>query len=530
MNILTPEMMSKCDQETIKAGYPEILLMEAAAYGTADFAAEIIKEEILKTAKLNQKERNKFKIIILVGKGNNGGDGLAAARILKNWGYQPEIILNTDHVKLSGINKKNFELALLNEINYYEFENLERKDFLRLLEKSDLIIDSLLGTGIKGELRGNSKKMISLINQDLAEQPLTLAVDIPSGINGEDGSTAGMALKADYTATMAAYKRGLLLYPGRDYTGRVKVINIGISSETIKNNGDNLKVFNKEEALKLLPERINDGHKGSFGKVALLAGSKGMTGAPLLSAEAALRTGSGLVYLLTGEEIEPVTTSQLKELLGIALPSEDGVIKADALAQIIDFSKKVDLLAAGPGLTAAPAVAEVMKGILKSLKLPLVLDADALNSIDDLNYFRNYQGEILLTPHPGEMSRLIDKSIEEINNNRIETAREFAAEHQVNIILKGAATVTAAPDGRAYINSSGCNGMATAGSGDVLTGITASLIGQGMDIFEAAALGVYVHGRAGEYAAEKMSNYALTAGDIISNLAEVWKNLKSNSN
>ncbi|MFW5961895.1 MAG: NAD(P)H-hydrate dehydratase [bacterium] len=519
MEVLSPKMMAACDQETIEAGYPEILLMESAAYGTAELAAEIIENN------LGFKKKKEVKITVLAGKGNNGGDGLAAARILKNWGYQPEIILSTTPEKLTGVNFKNFKIAALNKVKSYQFSDLEETKFLKIIENSDLILDALLGTGINGQLRGDIKKIITMINQDLNSQPLTLAVDIPSGIIGTNGKIAGDVLKADYTATMAAPKRGLLLYPGRNYTGSLKVINIGIQPETIEKNGEGLRAFNKAEAVKLLPGRKNDGHKGSFGKLAVLAGSRGMTGAPLLSTKAALRSGSGLVYLLTPEEIEALTSVQLEEAVGIPLASKNGVISEDSLKQILQFSKNVDLLAAGPGLGRNPDVTTVIEGILENLKLTLILDADAINSIQKLELLKKYKGELILTPHPGEMSELTGISIEEINDNRIEVARNFAGEYNVNLILKGAATITAAPDGRAYINTSGCNGMATAGSGDVLTGIVSALKGQGMSSFEAAALAVYIHGRAGEYAAEKKSNFALMASDIIDQLPEVWQNL-----
>jgi NAD(P)H-hydrate epimerase len=517
MEVLTPAMMTKCDQETIESGYPEILLMEAAASGIANLALDIIEKEIY------FKEKKDIKISVLVGKGNNGGDGLAAARILKNLGYQPKIILSSDKKLLKGVNAKNFELASFNKVKYYQFKNLKKREFLNIINKSDLIIDSLLGTGITGELRGNIKKIINLINQKLEEQPLTLAVDIPSGIIGKTGNKAGEALKADYTGTMAAYKRGLLLYPGRDYAGKIRIINIGIQQETIKKNGDDLKIFNNQEAKKLIPARKNYGHKGDFGKIAVLAGSKGMTGAPLLTTKAALKSGSGLVYLLIAEEIEALTTAQLDELVGISLPSTNGTIAENSFEKIMQFSKKVDLLAAGPGLGTTSAVQNTIMSILEKLNIPLIMDADAINSINDLDLLKNYSGELILTPHPGEMSRLTGLTIKEINNNRIKIARDFAKENKLTLILKGAATITAASDGRAYINDSGSNGMATAGSGDVLTGIVSALRAQNMKSFEAAALAVYIHGRAGEYAAEAESNFSLMAGDIINNLAKVWK-------
>jgi NAD(P)H-hydrate epimerase len=202
------------------------------------------------------------------------------------------------------------------------------------------------------------------------------------------------------------------------------------------------------------------------------------------------------------------------------------MVSANSFPQILQFSKKVDLLAAGPGLGRSSEISDLMEKILKELELPLILDADAINAIKNLELLKKYKGELILTPHPGEMSALTGISIEEINNNRIEVARDFAEEYGVNLILKGAATITAAPDGRAYINTSGCNGMATAGSGDVLTGIVSALKAQKMSCFEAAALAVYLHGRAGEIAAAKTSNYALIASDIIDNLPQVWQSLE----
>lgn len=520
MQVLTPEMMKKCDQATIKAAYPEILLMESAALATAKMAEEIIEKEI------SFEYKSELKLSFLIGQGNNGGDGLAAARILKNWGYQPQIVLTCSPSELSGVNALNFKLAVLNKIEIYQFEQLKTKEFISLIKQSDLIVDALLGTGIKGQIRGSVKSIITLINQQLVKKPLTLAVDIPSGIIAANGNLAGDALKADYTVTMAAYKRGLLLYPGKDYAGKIKVVEIGIQSETIQENSDQLKVFNQQEAKKYLPVRKNNSHKGSFGKLALLAGSPGMTGAPILTAKAALKGGLGLVYLLTAAEIAEMTAAQLPELVSVALPSQAGLIKETAAAKILKFTEKVDLIAAGPGLGQDKGVKTLIENILKESSLDLILDADALNVISDLELLKNYKGKLTLTPHPGEMAALTGLSIKEINNNRIDIARKFAQKYQLNLVLKGAATITAAPDGRAYINLSGSNGLATAGSGDVLTGLIAALMAQELDNFRATALAVYIHGRAGEFAAQANSDYAMIASDIIANLKKVYQELQ----
>lgn len=528
MEILTPQAMRKSDQDTINAGCPEILLMEAAAGGTAEYADKIIKNEILNLGNYYNISKRKVKkdinILIFVGKGNNGGDGLAAARFLKSYGYQVEIILSTEIDELKGINKTNFNLCAYHDIKYYEYNNISEAEIISKLKMSDFVIDALLGTGISGEVRGSSKNLIQLINAVVSEttNKILLAVDIPSGISGKTGEILGTAVKADYTATMAAYKRGLLLFPGREYSGSIKVIDIGIKQSVITKNSDGLKLFRKKDAEDFIPKRKLDGHKGTFGRTAVLSGSRGMVGAPLLSAEAALRSGTGLVYLLLPEEIEQNVSVQLNEVLTKALSSTDGIINSDSLNYILDFAAQMDVMAVGPGLGSNNETEKVIFELLNKVDIPLILDADALNSIKDLKILKDSSADVLITPHPGEMSRLINKSIEEININRVDIARNFALEYGVSIILKGAATVTASPDGRAYLNNTGTNGMATAGSGDVLTGIAAALAAQGMHLFEAAASAVYLHGKAGEFAAERKSDFALKAGDIIDSLADAW--------
>lgn len=328
---------------------------------------------------------------------------------------------------------------------------------------------------------------------------------------------------------MAAYKRGLLIFPGVDYTGEVKIIDIGIKQAILAKNADGLQLITEKKAKEFLPHRKRDGHKGTFGKIAILAGSCGMDGAALLTADAALRSGSGLVYLLLPEEIQKELSVELREVLSKDLPSKNGIISEKSVKPIIEFAKKVDLLAVGPGLGLNKATQMVLKEILQNLNIPLVLDADALNSISDLKLLKNYSGEILLTPHPGEMARLIDLPATEINKNKIDIAKEFALKYKVNLILKGALTVIAAPDGRVYLNNTGTNGMATAGSGDILTGIVSALIGQEMNIFKAAALATYVHGKAGEIASLDKSDFGLKSGDLINYLPEVWKFLIYNN-
>ncbi|MGM0601868.1 MAG: NAD(P)H-hydrate dehydratase [Bacillota bacterium] len=518
MYVLTPSEMAECDKETVENGFPEILLMESAGLSAAEYA-----DDILSDIMYSSPQKNKKLISVAAGKGNNGGDGLTAARFLHQWGYKVEVYLTAEEDDLKGITAKNYDILKKRGADIYQMTGSLSDEIEFKIKNSDLIIDALLGTGIRGEVRGVYKDLIDLINESTSP---VLSIDIPSGINGSTGEVCGRAVKALYTVTMAAYKRGLLLFPGREYAGKVRVADIGITDSTVKKHSSNLKLLSDEQALSLLPIRKRDGHKGSFGKVLVIGGKLGMEGAVVLSGESCLRTGAGLVYLAVPDNIAGTCGSLNRELVALPLISKDNIIDYKAVDTIFSAAEKADLIVVGPGMGNNKNTQKIMQKLIKNISQPMIIDADGINSIKDPSILKNSTGEILLTPHPGELASLMGKTIQDIEKNRIEIAEEFAVQYEVNLILKGASTVISSPDGELYINITGTDGMATAGSGDVLTGIAAGLKAQKLDLFSSAVLAVYVHGKAGEKAAEKYTEYYMTAGDIIDNLPEIWKQLQ----
>ncbi|RCW49272.1 MULTISPECIES: NAD(P)H-hydrate dehydratase [unclassified Halanaerobium] len=517
MYILTPSEMAECDKETIENGFPEILLMESAGLSAAEYA-----DEILTSVDDCILQKDKIIISVTAGKGNNGGDGLTAARFLHQWGYEVKVFLAAEEDDLKGVTAKNYSILKNRGVDICKITGSLNDSNALKIKNSDLIIDALLGTGIKGEVRGVYRYLIDVMNE--SSSPV-LSVDIPSGINGKTGEICGRAVKALFTVTMAAYKRGLLLFPGRKYAGKIRVADIGITDNVIKKHTSNLKVLSDREILALLPERKRDGHKGSFGKVLIIGGKMGMEGAAVLSGESCLHTGAGLVYIAVPETAARTCGSLSRELVVISLKSSDNIVDTAALDTIFAAAETADLVVVGPGMGSSKNTQEIMQELITSISKPLIIDADGINSIINPAILKKSRGEILLTPHPGEMARLLGKTAVEINKNRIETAEKFAAEYGVNLILKGASTVISSPDGETYINTTGTDGMATAGSGDVLTGIAAGLAAQQMNLFSSAVLAAYIHGKAGEKAAEKYTEYYMTAGDIIENLSVVWKQL-----
>ncbi len=514
MIVLSPEEMTDLDQRTIRAGYPEILLMEAAGQGVAALASDFLQENNQSKAKT---------IMIFVGKGNNGGDGLVAARWLKQWGYQVKIILCSSSNSLQGINKKNYDLCKLNNLQILTLSDFLAKQEV-ICNNSCLIIDSIFGTGLKGKVKNDYETVINLINSI----PLpVLAVDIPSGIDGKTGKVLGCAVKADLTATMSFLKSGLLLYPGRSYSGRLNVIEIGIPARILNKSEPEYDLFSLDiqEAANLLPLRESNSHKGSYGKLLIAGGSTGMGGAPLLSAKAALKTGAGVVYTALPASIEKDLTGHFLETVTYPLADENGFFAQKAGEQLLERSEKMAGLVLGPGLGQKQSTAEFLSIILKNFHKPLLIDADGLNLIARNSLFSLLNTNMIITPHPGEFARLTGYSIEEIEQNRLATASEFAFQNQITVVLKGAATVIAFPDGKSYINQTGNAGMATAGSGDVLSGMIGSLIVQGLAIDEAALLGVYLHGLAGDLAAADCTQYCLTANDIIKYLPRAFKKI-----
>jgi len=515
MYVTTPDEMRKIDNRAIEEfGIPGAVLMENAAIRTVDVIGDKYPALI-----------DGGKVIILAGCGNNGGDGLAIARLLMLKGVNTQVYIFFPEDKFAGDAKLN--LDIYKRLGGH-IELVSGKEHLRILEQAiwqaDLIVDSIFGTGIHRDIEGLIYEAIDMVNKSSVP---VVAVDIPSGINGRDGKVMGIAMKANHTVSFGYAKRGHILYPGREYTGRLHVVPISLPQDSAHAVGVKAFTLDDMEMAQSLKERPRQGHKGSFGKVGVMAGSLGMAGAACLSSMAALKGGAGLVTLGCPASLMSLFQSKMTEVM--CYPLEDGrkgYLTIDAISGIKDFLRDKDVLAIGPGLGSKCAGLEIIRYILREFDISIVMDADALNHISrDKKLLASYRGSIVITPHPGEMARLTGRSIDEIVAAPIETAAEFAREMGIIVLLKGAASVVVNPEGDIYINSSGNAGMGTGGSGDVLTGLVAALIAQGYSPYEAAVYGCYIHGRAGDYAKDKWGQTGMVAGNILDELPLVFKAL-----
>lgn len=486
--ILSVEEMSRADENTIEMGLPSCVLMERAAL--------CVMEEILTG------NYDLTRVLVLCGPGNNGGDGAAIARLLAERGILVELFLFGNPQKRSS--------QLTDQLKLCECYRIPRvEEYQR--ERYTLVIDAVFGIGLKREISGVLAELFEKINQD--ELPV-IAVDIPSGVDGNSGHVLGSALKCKCTVTFAAGKKGHFLYPGRMYCGEVKIKKIGIPVE----DTDGKLHFIEDSDLDKLPKRDANGNKGSFGKLLVIAGSKEICGAAYFSAAAALKSGIGMVKILTHEKNRSPLASLLPEAL-LECYGEEGPDE-DALFRAIQWA---DGVLAGPGLGTQETGRKILEILLQQIDKPIVFDADALNIISTKEeYWEKQKNKCTITPHAGEMSRLTGKSIREVKENPLETALSYAKEHELVCILKDAATVIAYPNGRAYINRSGCSALATAGSGDVLAGMTAAYRVRFKDSsLPLEALAVHVHGRLGEMAAEEKSESAAIAGDFLDMLKNI---------
>jgi hydroxyethylthiazole kinase-like uncharacterized protein yjeF len=517
MYVVTPEEMREIDNRAIREfGIPGLVLMENAAIRTVD----VIGWEYPNLYKSGR-------VLVLVGGGNNGGDGLAIARHLMLKGAAVKAALFVSEDKLVGDARTNYDIyrALGGEVLLICRKNPNHLQELdRCIEKADLIVDSILGTGLSRDIEGTVSDVIERVNRSPVP---VVSVDIPTGINGVNGRVMGTAIRADYTVTFGNIKRGHLFYPGREYSGKLFVSPISLPLCSAESIG--VKTFTLEdgEVSEGLRERPKDGHKGTFGKVGVIAGSLGMMGAASLTSMAALKGGAGLVTLGCPLNHMSIYQSKMTEVMTYPLEDGDeGYLTGEAIPSVQDFLKDKDVLAIGPGLGPKCHGLQILRYILDRFDISIIMDADALNHISkDPGLFRTCKGSIVITPHPGEMARLTGMDIKDITESPIEVAGKFAKEMGVVVLLKGATTVVAHPDGRIYLNSTGNSGMATGGSGDVLTGLIAALVAQGYSTYDAAVYGSFIHGRAGDYAMKKWGETGLVAGDILNEIPLVFRDM-----
>ncbi len=506
MKVVTAEEMREIDRKTIEeVGIPAGVLMERAGSAVAARIREFFTRR---------------KVIVLAGSGNNGGDGVVAARELFNSGWNVKVLLIGKKEKLSPDCRNQLNIARKIGLPMQFRTKITSADL-----HSALVVDALLGTGLNKDVKGAAAEAIAFLTD--SESPV-VSVDIPSGISSDTGQVMGSAVKADYTVTFGLPKRGHLLYPGAECAGKLFVDDIGFPEGLLTSDEVKVEIVEKRIISLLVPERPRYSHKGDYGHVLIVAGSRGKTGAALMAARACLRAGSGLVTIGVPESLLDLFQSRVTEEMTLPLPDNgDGSLSSKAADLILNFlSGKADVLAIGPGIGVTRETQKIMKEIIQSSRSPLVIDADGINSIADISVFEKAQAPAVITPHPGEMARLIRSRRSDIERDRISTALSVSRETGADLILKGVPTVVAEPGGRAFVNSTGNPGMATAGTGDVLTGIVASFIGQGLNPVDASVAGVYMHGLAGDVAASEKGEHSLIASDIIEALPEAFKWLK----
>ena len=520
MRILSAESMREVDRTAIEdLGIPSMVLMENAAIGVVDAIGEIYGEA--------------ESAVIFCGPGNNGGDGLAIARHLAVRGYEVRIFLMTGR-GLRGDAEVQLGICRRQGLNIQDVAS--EGDLLEALEcarESDLIVDALFGTGLARPLDGLYAELVEELN-DL-DVP-TVAVDLPSGLNGSRSTPLGIHLQADLTVTFAAPKMAHVFPPASEAVGELVVADLGIPPELvdeIEEEGGALYLLREEELVDLLPPREPGTHKGDYGHAVIVAGSPGKSGAAILAARAAVRSGAGLVTAAVPEPVLNVVDLGSVESMTLGLPSRDsGQLAAAAADRVLEAVRGKAALALGPGLGEEPETAEAIRRIVLESELPLVLDADGVNAFAgrtaDLRSRSERGPEAVLTPHPGELGRLLGIPTHEVQADRIGAVRRAAAETRSIVVLKGYRTLVATPEGEINVNPTGNPGMASGGTGDVLTGLIAGLIAQGLEVLDAALLGVYLHGLAGDLAAVEAGEAGMTAGDLVGFLPAAFQELTEN--
>ncbi len=503
MKLCAAEEMQGIDAAAIgEYGIPGMVLMENAGLRVLAAVEELASPGA--------------RIRIICGRGNNGGDGFVVARHLHNRGADVQVLLLAEAAGVRGDAEANFAIARRAGVPILEAPSPRALN--RAAEEADLLVDGILGTGAKGAVHGPALMAIRATRRCPGK---IIAIDIPSGISGNDGSVLGEAVRADVTVTFALPKIGLYTYPGRAYCGEIRVADIGIPRVLLEDERLRTNLTTAAEARAMLPARDPAAHKGDCGRVAILGGSPGLTGAATLAAEGALRAGAGLVTVGCAASLNPILEVKLTEAMTRPLPeTKAGTLGEASVRDALALAESAEAVVLGPGLSREDEANHFAREIARRCEKPLVIDADALFALD-LRLGRPDGCPTILTPHPGEMARLCGSSIEEVQRDRLGCARSAAEASGAVVVLKGAGTVIAAPDGEAWVNPTGSDALATGGTGDVLAGVLGAFLAGGAAPLAAAAAGVYYHGAAGDLAAEKLSARGVVAGDLPPALAEV---------
>jgi len=518
LGVFTAEEMRRLDQRAItELGIPGAILMENAGRGAA--------EAIVDALPALGAPRRGARVVVVCGKGGNGGDGFVVARWLKRHGARPTVMLVPAPGDVGGDAGRKLEELRRAGIRPRPFGG--ERAAADLLARANVIVDALLGTGSRGVPEGGVAGAIEAINA--AGRPV-VALDIPSGLSANTGTHAGAVIRATMTLTFAGLKRGLITSPGDELAGRVAVISIGVPDHEVA-RGVTTFLLEPRDVARHFPRRARGGHKGTYGHLLLVAGSLGKTGAAALGAMAAMRSGVGLVTVATPASQQPVVASLVLEAMTEALPETSArTLALKAREAILELAGSRDAVAIGPGIGLDHETVQVARSLARELGRPMAIDADGLTALaGHLDLLREAPAARCLTPHPGELARLLGTRVDEVQRGRIEVTREVATRYRVYIVLKGARSVIGLPDGRVFVNPTGNPGMASGGTGDVLTGVLGAFLARGLDPEAAMLSSVYLHGSAGDVAAERVGEESLVARDVIAALPEAFKRLSGSS-
>jgi len=516
MKVLNAAQMKNIDRKTIEEiGILGPILMENAGI------------QIMRALRSKFPEPKREKIVIVAGRGNNGGDGLVVARHLFNQGCKPQVLLLGSKQEVKGDAALNLRIAQRIGIEIFEIKSTQTwTKQKKKVHQSTLLVDAIFGTGLTEPARGLYAKVIEDMNKSKA---YTIAVDIPSGLSSDSYQIVGPCVKADLTVTLAAPKIAHVFPPAEDWVGELVVGEISVPPYLFDDDNLKLELVEKKDIQPYFEKRKKDTHKGTYGHLFIISGSFGKTGAAVMAGKAALKMGTGLVTIGTPESCLPMVARPIVELMTEPLPeTAERVISAEALEKTITLLKDKDALLIGPGISTHRSTSKYVLSLLPKIKLPAVIDADALNILaSEPETLKSLSKPVILTPHPGEFARLVHLSTRDVLERKLELVPAFSKKYGVYLVLKSYKTLISTPEGKVFINPTGNPGMATAGSGDVLSGMIASLVVQEKNLLDAILAAVYVHGLSGDIGAEKLGERSLTAANIINYLPRTLKYLES---
>ncbi|MDO4831785.1 MAG: NAD(P)H-hydrate dehydratase [Clostridia bacterium] len=516
MKVYTVSEIRRVEERENEVGIRFIRLMENAGAACAKQVMRFVSEKYADVVS----PQSFVKICVVCGKGKNGGDGFVIARKLVENGYNVSVVMGAgapaaqDAVEM-------YEKAVDAGVRMLRYDR-DQTASENAVSGANIIVDCIFGIGFHGAPDYVTETLFSLVNTSGAH---VIAVDVPSGVDSDKGTYENECVRADLTLAITTLKPAHVLLPSREFCGEVQVLKIGISEEALLTVSPSMVTLSLDEISDFLPVRETESHKNDFGQVLVIAGSRSMPGAACLVTNAAVHSGAGLVTAAFPEPAYPSLTSHTTEAMLMPLPAdENGCLSASAAVKISEQLSRFDTVVLGPGLGKGEGVKEVVNTVLKEFGKTIVLDADGLNAIsENPSVLKDSRANIIITPHPGEMSRLCGKTVGEIRLDRRETATQFADEYDVTVLLKGAATLVCSKEGLCYVNTSGNPGLAKGGSGDVLSGLVGGLSATGLTPFAAASVGAFIHGCAADFARKKKSMSAMTANDVIASFSKVFK-------